>query len=270
MNHYTSSGSLTVPTIVLNSVFAVYFLFLTSASAGSFRPKLINSDIEQIPIPSVQSPSVRELSEMSLDDIDAKTFDFYGLKEPERILVEDFFEITLKDFKGGETSPGRQAALAGEADAKVVLGRYCEAFLAVLHAAFGSDKAVSATIFTTDSPDPLPYCLVALHLDWPGREPVVLERLAKDALVDWFYALDRQALDSDPEEGGVFYQRVARVYQTPTIDGIKIPTVYLFKPNQLRYWTRSAAFRDADDVAADILLSDERSERQPEQDEAHA
>ena len=264
-----NSDALTVPAIVLNSVFAVYFLFLTSASAGSFRPKLLNGDIEQIPIPAVQGPSVRELSEMSLDDIDAKTFNMYDLKKTDQVLIEDFFQTTLQDFKGGDSSPGRQLALTAGAEHNAVLDRYCKAFLTVLRAAFGPDKAVSATIFTASSDEPLPYCLVAIHLHWPGRDPVILEPLTEDALVDRFYALDLAALTADPEEGGVFYQRVARVYQTPTIGRSKVPTVYLVKPNQVRYWTRSAAFRDADDVTADILLWDERPDRERGQDHAH-
>ncbi len=32
-----------------------------------------------------------------------------------------------------------------------------------------------------------------------------------------------------------------------------IPTVFLIKPNQLRYWTQSVALRDADEVASDLL-----------------
>lgn len=265
-----SPEELTVPALVLNSVFAVYFLFLTSATAGNYRPKLLNGDIEQIPMPSVPGPSVSELAGMSLDDIDAKAFDYYGLKEAERILVEDFADITLLDFKGDEGSPGRQTALDRDAGIDGILGRYCESFLTVIRAAFGPDKSVSATIFTASSDEPLPYCLVAIHLHWPDRAPVVFEPLTEGALVDRFYALDLASRKSNPEDGGVFYQRVARVYQTPKIGRSKIPTVYLVKPNQVRYWTRSAAFRDADDVAADILLWDERPEHKRGQDEAYA
>ena len=257
---------LTLPALVLNSIFAVYFLFLTSASAGNYRPKLLNGDIEQIPIPNVESLSVHELSEMSLDDIDSKTYELYGLKEVEQVLVEDFFQITLQDFKGNESSPGRQLALGTEPEVNAVLDRYCEAFLAVLRAAFGPDKAVSATIFTANSGKPLPYCLVAIHLHWPGRNSVVIEQISEGALVDRLYALDDAALESSPAEGGVFYQRVARVYQTPRIGVDTVPTVYLIKPNQVRYWTRSAAYRDADDVSADILFWDDRPGREQEQD----
>jgi hypothetical protein len=37
------------------------------------------------------------------------------------------------------------------------------------------------------------------------------------------------------------------------LNGVKIPTIYLIKPDKIRYWTRSMALRDADEVAADIM-----------------
>ena len=55
----------------------------------------------------------------------------------------------------------------------------------------------------------------------------------------------------------IYYQRVSRIYQSiPVTDDKKernIPTVFLIKPNQIRYWSRSAALRDADNVSADIM-----------------
>jgi hypothetical protein len=47
---------------------------------------------------------------------------------------------------------------------------------------------------------------------------------------------------------------VVRVYDTVSQKENSIPTVYLIKPDQLRYWTRSIALRDADEVAADLVL----------------
>ena len=35
-------------------------------------------------------------------------------------------------------------------------------------------------------------------------------------------------------------------------DGTKVPTVLLLKPDQRRYWTRSQALRDADELAVTI------------------
>ncbi|MHC4212027.1 MAG: hypothetical protein ACYSWP_01515, partial [Planctomycetota bacterium] len=54
--------------------------------------------------------------------------------------------------------------------------------------------------------------------------------------------------------GGIFYRRVAQIYDTVKIAGRKVPTIFLVKPDKVRYWTRSMALRDADEVAADIML----------------
>jgi len=35
---------------------------------------------------------------------------------------------------------------------------------------------------------------------------------------------------------------------------VNIPTIYLIKPDKIRYWNRSMALRDADEVAADIMM----------------
>jgi hypothetical protein len=40
----------------------------------------------------------------------------------------------------------------------------------------------------------------------------------------------------------------------------EVPTVFIVKPDQVRYWTRSMALRDADEVAGDIMLWREASE----------
>jgi hypothetical protein len=54
--------------------------------------------------------------------------------------------------------------------------------------------------------------------------------------------------------GGIFYQRVARIYESYQWQGEQVPTIYLIKPDKIRYWTRSMALRDADEVSADIMF----------------
>jgi hypothetical protein len=58
----------------------------------------------------------------------------------------------------------------------------------------------------------------------------------------------------DQNRGGIFYQRVAMVYSEYRHERRSIPTVYIIKPDRVRYWTRSTALRDADEVAADVQL----------------
>ena len=47
---------------------------------------------------------------------------------------------------------------------------------------------------------------------------------------------------------------MARIYDTARIGEREVPTVFIVKPDQIRYWTRSMAMRDADDVAGDIMV----------------
>ncbi|WP_284210337.1 hypothetical protein, partial [Mesorhizobium tianshanense] len=54
----------------------------------------------------------------------------------------------------------------------------------------------------------------------------------------------------DEHGGGVlFSQRVVRVYQVTA----GLPTIYIAKPDEKRFWTRSAGLLDGDEVALDLF-----------------
>jgi hypothetical protein len=134
------------------------------------------------------------------------------------------------------------------------LKAYCEYFLKVLKAGFGKNKSICATIFQEKSPSPLPLRMVAIHLDWPGQNKVRIESFDAPDLMKRLFELDQKLLKTASNGGGIFYQRVVRVYDSVKINGKKIPTIFLIKPDQIRYWTRSMAMRDADEVAMDIMM----------------
>jgi hypothetical protein len=96
---------------------------------------------------------------------------------------------------------------------------------------------------------------VAIHLDWPRGELIVVEPIDSAALCERLLELDQKWLTGGrPNRGGIFCQRVAMVYSEYQLQRRSIPTVYIVKPDRIRYWTRSAALRDADEVAADVQL----------------
>jgi hypothetical protein len=134
-----------------------------------------------------------------------------------------------------------------------VLVSYCTVLLKVLQAGFGADVRVSATIFQ-ESEAFLPVRMVAVHFDTPARDGVRHESITSPELLARLKELNSKFMDVSGAKGGIFYQRVVRVYDSVIIDGRNVATVYLIKPDQIRYWTRSMAMRDADDVAADALL----------------
>jgi len=201
----------------------------------------------------------------NFDKVDCRLREAFGFKDAEWVLVEDWCKYGMEDFKGGVNSRARQptrSARQGLAEEEALLMDYCEYFRRVLRAGFGEDKQVSATIFTEGSEGFLPVRLVGIHLETPGKPFVRVEAIDSPKLIERLEKLNRKYLESPDgaERGGIFYQRVARVYDTAPIGGRQVPTVFIVKPDQVRYWTRSMALRDADEVAGDIMLWREGSE----------
>ena len=238
-----------------NSMLSVYFFFLTSGRLASYRPSLRNEDIKTLPVVLSPDLSLDQLSKLSEAEIDEKVFRLYHLNPTERVLVSNFVDITLPDFKNARNALARQPVTASCQHKKDTLQAYCELFLSVLEAGFGEDKSICATIFTTDSGTNLPYCIVAIHLDWSKQKPISYEYLRKEDLL--IKLADLELEFQKQNNGAIYYRRVCRVYWNIQVmdHGVKrnIPTVFLIKPNQLRYWTQSVALRDADEVASDLL-----------------
>ena len=90
--------------LIINSIFAVYYFMLTGARMGSYRPTVLLLDIRDFPLPPQINVPPQELARMSERDIDKCVMHAYGLRESERILVDDLFRYTLSDFKEGSNS----------------------------------------------------------------------------------------------------------------------------------------------------------------------
>jgi len=244
----------------LNSILAVYFSLLSSGRFAFYRPSQNKENLLRIPIPKCKRGVLKEIER--IEDVDLHVRQLFGFKDAEWVLVEDLFNYTLKDFKGGMNSPGRQPTRAADVEQEErVLMEYCDYFTRVLRAGFGEDKQVSATIFTEGSKGFLPVRLVGIHLETPGKPFVRVEAIDSPQLIERLEKLNRKYLESPDRagHGGIFYRRVARVYDTAPIGGRQVPTVFIVKPDQVRYWTRSMALRDADEVAGDIMLWQEDS-----------
>jgi hypothetical protein len=237
-----------------NSILAVYFLFLTSSRLASYRPEPLVNEWLSVPIPL---PSTGLLDGLRTPaDLDRCVFEQLGLTATDRVLIEDAVGVTLADFKGDSSSPGRRSTRSARRSAaprsEPVLTRYCEQFVKVLQAAFGGDKQIRATVFQETSSDELPVRLIAFHLNWPGRGGVVTETIDAGPLRDRLRALGKSLSANRLLTG---FQRIARIYDSKIVEGQTVPTVYLVKPDCVKYWTRAIALRDADDVFAEFLLS---------------
>jgi len=247
--HTSSAGKdiLEAACLSLNSMFATYFLLLTSSRFASYRPEPLVEELLAVPIPHPRVGILKGVT--TWDEIDLRISDEFGFKEPERALIEDLFKITLPDFIGGENSVGyrptqRNLGRLQEPE----LTSYCEYFIRVLKAGFGQDRPVVATIFQEKSGQ-LPYRLVAFELGRAAAGEVFVEHLDSPGLVAEFERLSHLWQRQHRSGSNIYQQRVARIYDS----GGGNPAIFVLKPDMHRYWTRSMGLYDADEATADFL-----------------
>src|SRR5208282_1416116 len=82
----------------LNSKLATYFLLLTSGRFAAYRPEPLKKELMMVPIPPPRADLLDGIKDET--EIDPHAFDAFGLKDAERVLVEDLFNYTLLDFQG--------------------------------------------------------------------------------------------------------------------------------------------------------------------------
>ena len=257
--HIAEENSLILEAACLSykSKLAVYYLLLSNSRFASYIPEIKPGDLLRVPIPEAQVGLLQNIR--TIDDVDERIRQAFEFKDSEWVLINDLFNYTLPDFKGDGASPGRKRThridnSQSQNNTEPELTAYCEYFLRVLKAGFGQDKQVCATIFQEQTKTLLPVRLVAIHLNKPDSEGVHIKPIDSPNLMERLENLNKLYLERGSiEDGGIFYQRVARIYDSVELNGVKIPTIYLIKPDKIRYWTRSMALRDADEVAADIM-----------------
>ena len=227
-----------------NSKIAVYFHFLTSGRFAAYRPKPTKNEILNLPIPFPASGLLDGMESYSM--LDECAFELFGLTDAERVLIEDMIEFTLEDYLGGNMSKGRQRTSYGDATGNEMhLRSYCEYFLRVLKAGFGNERPVSATVFRCSS-DSMPYRLVAFALGVTADNEIELKNIKSTVLLEELERLNRKV---NSRSGGIYNQRVARIYEAHN----GVPMVFVIKPNQKRFWTRSMGLQDGDEVALDLF-----------------
>jgi hypothetical protein len=234
--------------LAFNSMVAVYFLQLTSGSVAAYRPKALVPQLLSLPLPRLAADLAAGLKTYA--DLDACVFSAFGLKDAERVLVEDMIQYTLADFRGGRNSAGTQTTAAADGNASEShLRAYCEYVIRVLKAGFGREKPVTATIYQTQKQAPLPYRLVAFELGGQIDGGIEVKKLQTLTLLREMERLDRSIHSSGVNRRGIYNQRVARIYDS--YNGR--PVIFIIKPDMARYWTRSAGLNDGDEVALDLF-----------------
>lgn len=236
--HHEDTSLLESACLTYNSKLAVYFLLLISGQFASYRPKITVKQALSVPFSLVSYGHLKKLR--NYQEIDDSVCSLFDLKESEKILIDDLFDYTLPDFKGGVESPGRKATNRIHEDDLIA---YCEILQRVIKAAFGADTRTSAKIFEEESGTRfLPLRMIQLDIDVSESETIEIVRSSYEPLWSRLRMLNRR-----------FRDRIIKVYETP--ENEKGLTIYFVKPDQKRHWLRSQAYQDADRLCAEISQS---------------
>ncbi|MDR2679439.1 MAG: N-6 DNA methylase, partial [Tannerella sp.] len=235
-----------------NSDLATYCLFLSASSWGIEREQIMFNEYLELPaffrdgqnlqdvanlfdeltvelkrdFPNIHSVKDRE------KEINNALTGIIGLSKKEQIMVEDTLKYSLDLFEQGADSVGFHRTLKDEN--KAYARMICEELNDSLqHAPF----KVSATVYDVQIKDPLN--LVILSFDKKKRN-IAVKRAS--GLASALKTLNEYSLQ---QTGQNIYVRKQYRYS----DGDRI---YLIKPNQKRFWTRSQAMDDAASLFVEI------------------
>ena len=228
--------------------------FLTATKWGLDK-YVIENDFLRIPIPdpewqgSAHVENVRELErelrnkarsgrydEALVAELDKAVFKLYGLDRFEEILVEDMVNYTIDLQRKHEQSEALSAATAKECR------EYAKYVIDVIQPFLETRKKrrIVADVLDVDAPlRVVRFTIVATSQN--GRPSVATEKVA-----DLSQVLHEVAKNLDEQIAlGIHTRRHLRVYSGDSI--------YVVKPSQRRFWTRSAGLTDGDSILKDLL-----------------
>jgi N-6 DNA Methylase len=238
-----------------NSLVAVYYLLLTSGRFAMDRNEAQAEALRTVPLPVPRLGLLKGVE--TVEGVDERAREAFEFKEAEWVLIEDLAEYTLPDYKRGSDSPGRQATHrqfhdGGGMVVEPELQRYCQTLQKVLQAGFGQSKHIGAVIFSEPTQRELPVRLISVYLNMPSVDGVQIETMQAPQLRESLSKLYGAMGGTDCKESS--YLRCVRTYDAIQSSGQTGILVNMVKPDQARYWTRSMAMRDADDIAADFAI----------------
>ncbi|HXD00380.1 MAG TPA: N-6 DNA methylase [Verrucomicrobiae bacterium] len=240
-----------------NSQLATYFAGLTSSRMGHYITELLADELLDVPLPPTSVKALKEFDSFAAIDEEAKRV--YKLTKADWILIEDFLTTTLRDALRKTPGPGHEltARTGPKASVEPELVSYAHHFTRVVNSTFGKAKNVCATVFEEPvGSRRLPVRMVAIHLDWQGHEPLRIEEMEAEGLMETLgklYATSMERKVRAHSGAGLGFQRVAFIFHTRKVETGRVRSLYIIKPDQRRYWTRSLAMRDADQLSVAIL-----------------
>ncbi len=251
-------------TAFLNSSFSSYFLFLTASSWGVERERVKPNEIFKLPaLPFfAEKEVVLELSkkvdeitqikkreilnsdnqiqviEKAIDELLLKTL---NLNSRDKIIVNDGLDYAIDLFQEGEKSNAYKRATTVEIE------KYAKQLCTDLNDILGyttGGTVASSLVYETAQNSPL--ALVSIKFS-KSVKSVLVEKVAfSEALGSLLKQIDDYSYEKHSES--IYFRKVLKYYNDDTI--------YIIKPCEKRFWSRSSAMNDADEIVFEVVNSD--------------
>ncbi|HLP62317.1 MAG TPA: N-6 DNA methylase, partial [Candidatus Deferrimicrobium sp.] len=244
----------------INSSFVTYFLFLTASTWGIERERVKLNELFFLPglIFSLSDPVIEILATkvdeiISLKknnpvlmkdtsriekEIDEILYKALGLSERERYLIEDTLNYSLGLFQEGEKSGAYDHPTIDELE--IYADLLCEDINDLLQ---DSETTVSTTIYEVRHDCPLN--LVALRFSKREQPGIIVKNSSQSEITRRLKEIDQYTYEEFSES--VYFRKIVKYYHDDTI--------FILKPNEKRFWSRSMAMSDADDIIIEVTKS---------------
>ena len=231
----------------INSSLARYYQFLTASQWGVERDALLLTEQKRFPcaIPVEDTDLLHEIVRL-VDQIQRRNADWdwrlelddlvyssYGVTSSERQIIEDFLNSTMDRHYRGLQANAFEAPSADE------LTLYAQAYADVFEKTTGGSRALAPIVYEGTPP----YRAVSFRLaprDTQSRHVDIVSEPELDSLL---VRLERIATEQHAQS--LYFRRNIKVYEPEVI--------HIVKPAERRFWTRSAAYNDADETIAQLV-----------------
>lgn len=239
--------------VTYNSFLAPYFLFLTSSRLGHYITEVNSNELLALPLPTIRK-QVSSFS--SFEEIDLAVIKALSLTGADHALIDDVLQLSFPDTLRQAPGPARaRTQRVANSRTEPELTEFADTFLRVIRGTFGDDKPIAATILQEASASTfLPLRVVTFHIGVHRDLPIEIEAIEVDGLLEQLGEFHRDVLSKKARtatNSGLGFQRVAFFFHKE--QGKPGQNLTILKPDEYRYWTRSQAMRDADELSNAIL-----------------
>ena len=236
----------------INSSLARYYQFLTASQWGVERDEVLLTEHKSLPcaIPMEDTDLLDGIVDL-VDRIQEATFDWDWQPELDELVYRSYGvtlseQQTIVDFLG--TAMDRHYrklqsnAFASPSTDELTL--YAQAYADVFEKTTGGNRVLVPIVYDGHTP----YRAVSFRLaqtDTQERHPYIASEPELESLL---VRLERIATEQHAQS--LYFRRNIKVYEPEAI--------HIVKPAERRFWTRSAAYNDADETIAQLLRTASR------------